>query len=352
MAIQVRRGLKKDFDPNKLLPGEWAVSVDTSTSNQIVWMCFAAGVVKRMGTYEDFMAQIEEITGDILQQFITRLTEAAQELQNNVEVYIQGKIDNEWTPELEKLVERAESAAESAKTSEINAKDSENNTKKYEQNATDSATIATKKATDAKNSAVAASGSASAAAEGAKTSAEKAKEASGWADLAESFTHGRTGVRENEDIDNAEAYYQQTKQIAQNVNGIVNMGNITFAGLATVDKIVNHMYNVTDAFVSDETFNDGGGVSYGPGNNVIWTGDGLWDVTASSSVSGVKGNKETYFRQGNVNITPENIGALPENGTAVDSKKWGGKTPVFLSEAEFQKIPKPDINSVYFRYKE
>ena len=37
----------------------------------------------------------------------------------------------------------------------------------------------------------------------------------------------------------------------------------------------------------------------------------------SSGVSGVKGNKETVYRVGNVNITPENVGALAENG---DSK--------------------------------
>ena len=38
----------------------------------------------------------------------------------------------------------------------------------------------------------------------------------------------------------------------------------------------------------------------------------------SSGVSGVKGNKETVYRVGNVNITPENVGALAENG---DSKE-------------------------------
>ena len=36
MAIQMRKGLKADFDPTKMLPGEWAVSIDSDTSNQIV----------------------------------------------------------------------------------------------------------------------------------------------------------------------------------------------------------------------------------------------------------------------------------------------------------------------------
>lgn len=60
MAIQNRRGLKKDFDPTKMLPGEFAVSIDSETENQIVWMCFAPGVVKRIGTYEDFRKYLDE----------------------------------------------------------------------------------------------------------------------------------------------------------------------------------------------------------------------------------------------------------------------------------------------------
>lgn len=39
----------------------------------------------------------------------------------------------------------------------------------------------------------------------------------------------------------------------------------------------------------------------------------------SSGVSGVKGNKETVYRVGNVNITPANVGALAENGDSKDN---------------------------------
>lgn len=53
MAIQMRRGQKADFDPSKMLPGEWAVSIDSDTTKQWVWMCFAPGVVKRIATFED-----------------------------------------------------------------------------------------------------------------------------------------------------------------------------------------------------------------------------------------------------------------------------------------------------------
>ena len=54
MAIQMRRGQSVDFDPSKMLPGEWAVSIDNEPQKQMVYMCFAPGVVKRMATLEDF----------------------------------------------------------------------------------------------------------------------------------------------------------------------------------------------------------------------------------------------------------------------------------------------------------
>lgn len=68
-TIQVRRGLLKDFNPTKLRPGEWAVSIDIETNRQIVYMCFTPGVTKRMGTLEDFEEQIREMTNSILEQY-------------------------------------------------------------------------------------------------------------------------------------------------------------------------------------------------------------------------------------------------------------------------------------------
>lgn len=56
MAIQHRRGEYEKFAPSKMLPGEWAV-VQTddpkAKDGMAVYMAFAAGVVKRMATYED-----------------------------------------------------------------------------------------------------------------------------------------------------------------------------------------------------------------------------------------------------------------------------------------------------------
>lgn len=73
--IQVRRGLYAEFEPTKLMPGEWAVSIDTETSRQVVWMCFSPGVTKRMGTLEDFEEQIKEVTEHILEGYKKQLDE-------------------------------------------------------------------------------------------------------------------------------------------------------------------------------------------------------------------------------------------------------------------------------------
>lgn len=80
--IQMRRGLSKDFDPSKMTAGEWAVSIDGETENQIVWMCFSPGVVKRMGTLEDFKEQIRQATDDIRQEYENTLNAIKQSAIN------------------------------------------------------------------------------------------------------------------------------------------------------------------------------------------------------------------------------------------------------------------------------
>lgn len=58
MAIQMRRGQSVDFDPSKMLPGEWAVSTDNESQKQMVYMCFARGAVKRMAALEDLQNEL------------------------------------------------------------------------------------------------------------------------------------------------------------------------------------------------------------------------------------------------------------------------------------------------------
>lgn len=182
------------------------------------------------------------------------------------------------------------------------------------------------KRVDAVNAAADARKSADTAAEKAEIATQKAEEIKGESEAAaasatkaQSYAVGGTGSRDGEDTDNAQYYYEQVKRVSQGLNGIIPMGTVEFADLPVSGMENGWMYNISDDFTSDDRFNDGGGIFYGKGNNVIWTSEGKWDVTAGSGVTGIKGNKEKTYRQGNVNLTPEQIGAVAEDGDASDT---------------------------------
>lgn len=182
------------------------------------------------------------------------------------------------------------------------------------------------KRVDAVNAAADARQSADTATEKAEIATQKAEEIKGKSEAAaasatkaQSYAVGGTGSRDGEDTDNAQYYYEQVKRVSQGLNGIIPMGTVEFADLPVSGMENGWMYNISDDFTSDDRFNDGGGIFYGKGNNVIWTSEGKWDVTAGSGVTGIKGNKEKTYRQGNVNLTPEQIGAVAEDGDASDT---------------------------------
>lgn len=67
MAIQMRRGEYPYFNKQKLLPGEWATVLkdDPFASNgKAVYICFAAGDVKRMATYDDMVDDVKNYFRD------------------------------------------------------------------------------------------------------------------------------------------------------------------------------------------------------------------------------------------------------------------------------------------------
>lgn len=88
MALQMRRGQYKELDPDKLLPGEWAVSLD----EKYVHMCFAPGVVMRMATYEAFERDMREIqtilaTCQDIQAAVSAMVALAEQHKNNASEY-------------------------------------------------------------------------------------------------------------------------------------------------------------------------------------------------------------------------------------------------------------------------
>jgi len=97
MAIQNRRGNYADFDPQKMVAGEWAVvqSGDpNSTRGKAVYMAFNVGDIERMATYEDMQENIVSATSDVQAQFASELTQTINDANSAVDD-MQTSIDNE-----------------------------------------------------------------------------------------------------------------------------------------------------------------------------------------------------------------------------------------------------------------
>lgn len=114
-----------------------------------------------------------------------------------------------------------------------------------------------------------------------KTSEENASKSE---KMAMSYAVGGTGVRTGESVDNAKYYYQVVKDVVNGLNsGFIPMGTITFAELATAEKATGFTYNIKDDFVTGDTFAEGEGVSYTAGTNVYCRADGLWDCLGGAA---------------------------------------------------------------------
>ena len=88
------------------------------------------------------------------------------------------------------------------------------------------------------------------------------------ANFAKSYTVGGTGTRDGEDKDNTQYYYGLVKSIVDGLNsGFIPMGTITFSELATAEKATGFTYNISDDFITDDTFKEGAGKSYTAGTN-------------------------------------------------------------------------------------
>ena len=105
------------------------------------------------------------------------------------------------------------------------------------------------------------------------------------ANSSQSYAVGGTGTRENEDVDNAKYYFNKVIDIVNGLNNaFLPMGTITFADLSTVEKVAGYVYNISDDFVTDDTFAEGQGKFYTAGTNVYYTANNEWDCLSGSSL--------------------------------------------------------------------
>lgn len=338
MAIQMRRGAYAQFDPSKMKAGEWAVSTDSDTKKQQIWMCFAPGIVKRMGTVEDFDIEIQRL----IRSYLDDIAESVEKAQGSAKLAISKaqesstSASNAKTSET-KAKEYEESAhstittineaaeatrlnKEAAARSEANAKASENQALSYKNSASASEQASKTSETNAKTYADNASASATSASTSAGEASKSKASASASASQAKtSETNAKTSETNSAKSESeAQKYAEQVKEISESFSGALRpLGTINFANLPrTADASSGDMYNITDQFTTNDDFKEGAGNIIPSGSNVYLTIDRYWDVLAGTPVTGVKGNSESSYRRGNVNITPANIGALSTTGEA------------------------------------
>ena len=298
MGIYVRRGMEADFDPEKMKPGEWAVSINSDRKKQKIWMCFAPGVVKRMGTYEDFVDQIENATDEIKQKYITAFNEILKQIEDDKNVvdeeyqYIvsfKKAIDNTYIPQITAYANAAASSAKSAATSESNANTYKTNAASSASAAASSAKSAATSESNANTYKTNAASSASAAASSAKSAATSESNANTYktnavssANTAETAKTAAETYKNNAQtyMNNAKSYMDAAKTAAASITGALKpKGTVTFVNLPNISSVESGaMYNISTAFTSvEKLFKDGGKIQYPAGTNVYKTEDGMWD---------------------------------------------------------------------------
>ena len=320
MAIQMRRGAYAEFDPLKMKAGEWAVSTDSDTKKQQIWMCFAPGIVKRMGTVEDFDVEIQRL----IQGYLDGMAESVEKAQESAQTATEKATSaSSSASQAQKSAELATSKAQESATSASNARASETEALASATNARTSegsASISARNAKTSETNSKASETNAKKSEANASTSAANAKASETNAKKSEanaSTSETNSAKSESE----AQKYAEQVKEISESFSGALRpLGTINFADLpSTADANSGDMYNITDHFTTTTDFKEGAGNIIPAGSNVYLTIDRYWDVLAGTPVTGVKGAKEVYYRRGNVNITPANIGAVAEGGNISDT---------------------------------
>ena len=160
-----------------------------------------------------------------------------------------------------------------------------------------------------KNSAQSAAINAKTSADSADANAERAEAArenvEKYAEISKKYAVG-----ENGDTENAKYYYERTKNISESFSGALRpIGTVAYTELPDLEDVAEgDMYNISEEFVTDDSFKEGANIVVPCGSNIYKTADGKWDILAGSPVTGIKGSSESTYRKGNVNIHKDDIG--------------------------------------------
>lgn len=128
---------------------------------------------------------------------------------------------------------------------------------------------------------------------------------------------------EVEDLrDETKEYRDEAEEIAQGLEGAIlpQDGVITFADLGDVSIQPGFMWKISDEFTTDARFVEGVGIVMPANTFVFVTIHDKFVCMSPISVVGIKGNDETNYRVGNVNITKGNIGLGNVDNTSDENK--------------------------------
>ena len=114
---------------------------------------------------------------------------------------------------------------------------------------------------------------------------------------------------------NAKYYSELCAQYAQQfADGVVYKGNTLFANIPSSGMKNGDMYNVTDAFTTDNRFSEGAGVYCQAGQNIIWNNSiSKWDLAAQGGVSSFNGRYGAISPQSG-DYTAAMTGAVDKTG--------------------------------------
>ena len=180
----------------------------------------------------------------------------------------------------------AKTSETNSKTSEENAKVSEKNALVSEQNAKDSETnakISEENASNSEDNAKVSETNAANSENNAKESESNAANSASAAAVSETNTKTSENNAKISET-NANNYCEIVKSVVNGLNsGFIPIGTISFSELATAEKATGFTYNISDDFVTDDTFAEGAGMVYTAGTNVYCRFDGLWDCFGGSA---------------------------------------------------------------------
>ena len=185
----------------------------------------------------------------------------------------------------------AGTSATNAGTSETNAATSASNAEAYAvgtRNGTPVSSGDVAYENNAKYYAGEASTDATTASNAATSASTSAEDAEAWAVGEKNGTPVPSGAAQYEN--NAKYWSDLAAQYAQSFSGLVFKGSIAYASIPTTGMTNGDMYDINEAFVTDNRFEEGAGVACPAGTDIVWVASASkWDILTPAGVYSFNG---------------------------------------------------------------